>query len=117
MDYAPREVHSFYCNDNKLRSLKGSLKYIYSELNCSNNMIATFYEFPRIISNLICMGNPIFELWKLFRDLSKIELFNDYDMIREEYTDKPVIIMDMLNDFLLTIGRPTVEYVYGYKNI
>ncbi len=38
----------------------------------------------------------------------KIELLNDFDIFRDEDTDKPVII-DRLNDFLLTIGKPTVK--------
>ncbi len=64
-----------------------------------------------------CDGNPIFGVWELFEDWTKIELLNDFDVFRDEDTDEPAIVMDRLNDFLLTIGRPTVEYVYGYKNI
>ncbi len=36
---------------------------------------------------------------------TKIELLNDFDIFRDEDTDKPVIVMDRLNDFLLTIGK------------
>ena len=31
--------------------------------------------------------------------------------------DEPAIVMDRLNDFLLTIGKDSVEKVKGYKNI
>ncbi len=48
---------------------------------------------------------------------TKIELLNDFDIFIDEDTDEPLIIMNRLNDFLLTIGEDTVEYVYGYKNI
>ena len=47
----------------------------------------------------------------------KIELLNDFDIFRDEDTDIPSIIMDRLNDFLLTIGKPIVEKVDRYKNI
>ena len=49
--------------------------------------------------------------------LTKIELLNDFDIFRDEDTDKPAIVMDRLNDFLLTIGKDPVKKVYGYKNI
>ena len=32
-------------------------------------------------------------------------------------SDVPDIVIYRLNDFLLTIGKPTVEKVYLYKNI
>lgn len=54
---------------------------------------------------------------KIFENFTKIELLNDFDIFRDEDTEEPVIIMDRLNDFLLTIGKPTVEKVNRYKNI
>ena len=57
------------------------------------------------------------EVWKLFQDLNKIELLNDFDIFRDEDTDTPGIVMDRLNDFLLTIGKDPVEKVDQYKNI
>ncbi len=57
------------------------------------------------------------EVWKLFEDTTKIELLNDFDIFRDEETEEPVIIMDRLNDFLLTIGKDTVKKVDKYKNI
>ncbi len=53
----------------------------------------------------------------IWRYWTKIELLNDFDIFRDEDTDEPVIVMDRLNDFLLTIGRQSVEKVEGYKNI
>ncbi len=49
------------------------------------------------------------DVWNLFEDWTKIELLNDFDIFRDEDTDKPAIIMDRLNDFLLTIGEDPVE--------
>ncbi len=52
---------------------------------------------------------------------NKIELLNDFDIFRDEDTDEPVIIMNRLNDFLLTIGEKNYSYsrateiLYHYK--
>ena len=56
-------------------------------------------------------------IMKLFEDCSKIELLNYFDIFRDEDTDEPAIVMDRLNDFLLTIGKDPVKKVYLYKNI
>ena len=56
-------------------------------------------------------------IMKLFEDCSKIELLNYFDIFRDEDTDEPAIIMDRLNDFLLTIGKDPVKKVDRYKNI
>ncbi len=67
-------------------------------------------NFGVIIIQYLKYGNYL-------RDTTKIELLNDFDIFRDEDTDEPVIIMDRLNDFLLTIGKDTVEKVDRYKNI
>ncbi len=51
------------------------------------------------------VGNPIYEIWNLFKDTSKIELLNDFDIFRSEDTDEPAIFIDRLNDFLEMIGH------------
>ena len=119
LEGSPKEVNGdFYCHNNNLTSFEFAPKIIRGDFYCYNNNIKSFEYFPIFVkADFLCDNNPIEEVWRLFQDTSKIELLNDFDIFRDEYTDKPVIIMDMLNDFLLTIGRPTVEYVYGYKNI
>lgn len=42
-----------------------------------------------------------------------IELFNEYDPVRENNT----VVLDRLNDFLKVIGKNTVDEVYGYTTI
>ena len=81
------------------------------------NNIKTFEYFPSYVKNFDCFENPIWEVWHLFRDTTKIELLNDFDVFRDEDTDEPAIVMDRLNDFLLTIDRDPVEKVNLYKNI
>ena len=76
-------------------------------------MISDLDGFPTYIGKWFDFSiNPVFELWKLFEDLSKIELFNDYDIVRGN-----TIVLDRLNSFLQDIGKEPVSGVEGYKNI
>jgi len=119
LEGCPKEVnHGFSCYGNKLTSFIHAPKIISGGLDCDNNNIRSFEYFPSYVGvNFWCSGNPIVEIWILFQDTKKIELLNDFDMFRDEDTDTPSIIMDRLNDFLLTIGNEPVEKVDQYKNI
>jgi len=119
LEGSPKEVnHNFFCYNNKLTSFKGAPKIIRLGFYCENNKINSFEYFPGYVRyEIICDNNPIWEIWRLFYDFTKIELLNDFDIFRDEDKDEPVIIMDRLNDFLLTIGRPEVSFVDKYKNI
>ena len=121
LEGSPVEVNGvFNCRFNKLISFEYAPKIIRGDFYCQYNNIKTFEYFPSFIRNYFwCNRNPIYEVWVLFEDTTKIELLNDFDIFRDEDTDQPAIVMDRLNDFLLTIGKNTVEsvYVYGYKNI
>ncbi len=64
-----------------------------------------------------CLGNPVWELWNLFRSKDDVELFNWYDIVRDEYTNKPKIVLQRLNAFLDQVGKDRVEKVKGYINI
>ena len=119
LEGSPKEINgSFYCNRNKLTSFEYAPKIIRGGLSCNVNNIKTFEHFPSFVKeNFTCSDNLIWHVWVLFYDTTKIELLNDFDIFRDENTDDPSIIMDRLNDFLLTIGRDLVEKVEGYKNI
>ena len=98
---------------NKLTSLEGCPERIGGGFLCSNNKLTSFEGFPKHIGDrFICSGNPIYEIWQLFKDKSKIEFFNDCDIIQDD-----VVILDRLNFFLEEIGKPTVNSVKGYKYI
>ena len=119
LEGSPIEVNSnFNCHHNRLTSFEYAPKIIRGCFYCRNNNIKTFEYFPSFVKyHFNCYDNPICEVWNLFEDWTKIELLNDFDIFRDENTDEPVIVMDRLNDFLLTIGRDPVEKVKGYKNI
>src|SRR5574343_312597 len=76
---------------------------------CECNNIKSFEYFPSFVKDtFFCLSNPIYYVWNLFRDTTKIELLNDFDIFRDEDTDIPSIFIDRLNDFLLTIGKDPV---------
>ena len=104
---------SFICYGNQLISLEGCPKYIGRMLNCHSNQIKTFEHFPKHVSDFSCFNNPIGSIWNLFRDITKIELFNDMDIIQ----DDDVVILDRLNYFLEEIGKNTIKSISGYKYI
>jgi len=136
LDGCPKEINSdFYCSRNKLTSLKGCPekingdfychknyltsfehcpKEIYGHFYCYNNKITSFDYLPfSIDGEFDCESNPIYWIWKLFEDYSKIDFFNDCDPIREP----DIIILDRLNFFLEKIGKDPVSEVKGYKCI
>jgi len=118
LEGTPKEVNDFYCRYNKLTSFKGAPKIIRGIFNCTDNNIKTFEYFPSYVGgHFYCVSNPIENVWVLFQDTTKIELLNDFDIFRDEDTEEPAIILDRLNDFLLTIGEPEVKSVFEYKNI
>lgn len=95
----------FFCYNNNLSSFEGCPTFIDGSFWCDNNQINSFEGFPSHIGgNFDCNGNPISTIWRLFKDVDKIELFNEYDIIRGDD-----IILDRLNDFLITIGEKPLE--------
>ena len=119
LEGSPVEVNgNFNFYHNKLTSFKYAPKIIRGYFDCRCNNIKSFEYFPSFVKDeFLCNNNPIFYIWELFRDTTKIELLNDFDIFRDEDTDNPVIIMNRLNDFLLTIGKKPVEKVNRYKNV
>jgi hypothetical protein len=112
--------YNFSCYTNKLKSLEGLPKYIGGYIEFDFNEIWSFKGIPdNFRGNLYCFGNPIDEIWKLFKSSKDIEFFNDCHIIREPETPdgKPIVVLERLNFFLETIGKPTVEKVNGYINI
>jgi len=118
LEGAPLSVSgSFYCFDNHLTSLEGAPQSVGGTFYCDNNELASLEGAPLSVGRVFyCYRNPVYEVWKLFEDYSKIELLNDYDLFRE-VDGKPSIVLDRLNDFLAEIGKDPVKKVDGYINI
>ena len=91
----------FFCSYNNLTSFEGCPKYIGGDFFCHYNDIISFEGFPKHIGgNFYCDRNPIYEIWELFFDKSKIEFFNDCDIIQDR-----IVILDRLNYFLEEIRK------------
>jgi len=114
----------FWCNNNQLTSL-GCPSQIGDGFYCSYNKLTSLEGCPSEIGGVFwCSNNPVHNIWKLIRretgqiasdnkfDSEIIDLFNDYDPIREDG-----IILDRLNDFLQAIGKEPVGGVKGYEII
>ena len=119
LEGSPKEVNSsFHCHNNKLISFEYAPKIIRGDFWCDDNNIKSFEYFPSFVKGYFwCSDNPIFEVWWLFGDITKIELLNDFDIFRDEDTDEPSIFIERLNDFLEMIGKDPVKKVEGYKII
>jgi hypothetical protein len=120
LDFCPKFANVFFCSNNyNLTSLEGipnNIEYI----ECSDNNIWSFGGIPDSFRGYLdCTGNPIEHIWKLFESSGDIEFFNECDIVREPETPHtlPIVVLERLNFFLETIGKPTVQKVWGYINI
>jgi len=118
LDGAPQSVgRGFYCQRNQLMTLEGAPQSVGGDFYCYYNQLTTLEGAPQSVGGYFnCASNLIFEIWKLFGDYSKIELFNDYDALRE-IDGKPHVVLDRLNQFLKDIGKGPVKKVDGWINI
>jgi hypothetical protein len=109
----------FSCNANQLTSLEGGPNSVGGVFSCSNNKLTSLEGCPDSIGgDFYCGNNPIYELYSLFYDYSKVELFNYMDIVYEpeEGDDpRPVIYLDKLNSFLEEIGKPVVTSLKNYN--
>jgi hypothetical protein len=119
LEFCPEYVGGYFdCYDNKLTSLEYLPLVSYADFE--NNKIWNFRGISEsFYGNLRFLGNPIDEIWKLFKTSKDIEFFNDCHIIRDLETpgDLPIVILERLNFFLETIGKDPVEKVDGYINI
>jgi hypothetical protein len=106
LEGGPKSVGGgFYCYNNNLTSLEGSPKSVGGNFYCSNNNLNSLEGAPEsIVGNFYCVNNPVYQIWKLFEDKDKIELFNDMDIIQGDS-----IILNRLIYFLDQIGKPKSE--------
>lgn len=75
----------------------------YNDFSCTGNQLTSLEGCPKSIGGSFnCIRNPVYNIWTLF---------NDYDIVRDDS-----IVLDRLNDFLVTIGKEPVESVEGYNN-
>jgi hypothetical protein len=131
LEGAPKSVGgNFYCGYNKLTSLEGCPEYVGGNFSCGNNQLASLEGSPQSVGGYLnyahnnlaslegypqhadgdfyCMDNPIYKIFDLFGDKSKIQFFNEYDIVRQ-VNGKPAIVLDRLNAFLEEIEKPNIS--------
>lgn len=118
LKHSPKIINGqFDVSNNKLDSVEGIEETIFNGkyLDLRFNNISSFDFFPMLYNQRINLDdNPIESIWNLFKDPSKIELFNDYDPIRIIDGNR-YIILDRLNGFLEDIRKQPVYEVKNYK--
>jgi len=118
LEGSPKSVGGdFYSRDNRLISLEGSPQSVGGRFSCGDNRLISLEGSPQSVGyGFECHGNPIENIWILFRDYSKIELFNEHDVLRV-IDGKLHVVLNRLNSFLQDIGKDPVEKVDGWINI
>jgi hypothetical protein len=118
LEGSPKHVGGYFsCSNNQLTSLEGAPQSVGGDFYCYNNQLTSLEGAPQTVGGgFFCRNNPISIIWDLFEDYSKIELFNDYDPVRE-IDGKPALVIDRLNMFLEEIGKDPVKKVDGWINI
>ncbi len=107
----------FYCHYNQITSLEFAPTSVGGNFDCSDNQLTSLEGAPTSVGGgFYCPNNPVYEVWKLFKDLDKIEILSDSDIFRK-VDGNPAIILDRLNSFLEDIGKESVNKVEGYINI
>ena len=109
----------FNCGGNNLTSLEGCPKYVGNNFWCQSNNIREFTGIKYIEDQLVCGGNPIWNIWNIISpegkwDEDQMDLFDDCSVIQD---DGEAVAIDRLNFFLEEIGLEPVEGVQGYINI
>ena len=109
----------FDCSWNNLTSLEGCPKYVGRNFWCQSNNIREFTGIKYIEGQLVCGGNPIWNIWNIISpdwkwDEDQMDLFEDISVIQD---DGEAVAIDRLNFFLEEIGLEPVEKVRGYINI
>ncbi len=118
LENSPKRVNGdFYCHGNKLTSLEFCPEYIGGDAVFELNGIYEFIGIGNISGNVFFDNAPINNIWMLFRDTSKLELFNYMDPIRppDKEGEYPIVYLSVLNAFLEQIGKEPVTTVNGYK--
>ena len=73
----------FYCENNQLTSLEGAPNHVGGDFNCQYNKLTSLEGAPSHVGgSFYCVGNPIYEIYYLFKTPKCIESINEYDVIQ-----------------------------------
>jgi hypothetical protein len=118
LEGCPSNIGDFDCSHNQLTSLEGCPSNVGGDFSCFNNKLTSLSGAPNIVSGYFnCGYNPVDELYSLFNDYSKVELFNYMDIVYDPEGDdkRHVIYLVKLNEFLKEIGKKPVNSLKNYN--
>lgn len=143
LEGAPQIVSGYFdCSRNQLTSLEGGPETVGESFGCSGNQLTSLEGGPKSVGgNYICqtssgekgklmsflgigtigkdftciITNPIFEIWELFKDKDKLELFNYMDPTYLDEDGNPCCSLTILNAFLKEIGKEPVTTLKNFK--
>ena len=107
LDDCPKNVvGDFDCSDNQLTSLEGLPQSVY--ISCMDNNIVDFRGISEYYEgDLDCEGNPIYEIYALFKTSKCIKWINEFDVIK----DGNKVIMDRLEEVYHQLGMEMPENI------
>ena len=108
LEGCPKSVgHFFDCGNNQLTSLEGCPEIIGSGLFIINNQITNFKGISEYFENdFYCNDNPIFEIYRLFKNVECIKWINEFDVIRGNK-----VVMDLLEEVFHQLGMNIPENI------
>jgi hypothetical protein len=119
LEGCPDSVSGYFnCSDNQLTSLEGGPSRVGDDFFCSDNQLTSLEGAPINVGGIFyCRNNPVDELYSLFKDYSKVELFNYMDIVYDPEGDdkRPVIYLVKLNEFLKEVGKSPVTSLKNYN--
>lgn len=105
----------FPCHGNKLKTLKYLPTHIGGNFNFKDNQIYSFdgVYVENIKGEILCEGNPIYEIYKLNPTKYFIEMINEYGAIVK---GEPKIIKSRFVQALEDSGCETIPKEFKFKN-
>ena len=98
---------SFNCSYNKLTSLEGGPQSVGRDFYCSNNKLTSLEGFPEYFESYVYLnGNPIFEIYDLFRTVKCINWLNEFDVIQGNK-----VILDRLEEVYQQLNMEMPENI------
>lgn len=102
LDFAPIMAHSFYCQKNNLKSLKGCPQKLKGSVNCSYNDLTSLEHAPLMIrDSFFCSHNHLDSLKYGPIIVKGFYVANQNKLQTLEYCPRQAVHMDLLDNPLL----------------
>lgn len=114
LEGGPTQARSYSVHNNKITSFKGCPR-TGEFFRFDNNLIWNLEYIPDV-AYLSLKDNPVYPIWRsIGSNYKNAELFNDYDILREDDNGDKVIIKERLIDFYKTIKKNVNFELFNLK--